>query len=39
MIRTYLDSSVAAIDEIRKVCENHGYDCPVICTPDELIRI
>lgn len=32
-------NNVATIDEIREVCENHGYDCPVICTPDELIRI
>ena len=32
-------NNVATIEEIRKVCENHGYNCPVICTPDELIRI
>ena len=32
-------NNVATIDEIRKVCENHGCACPVICTPDELIRI
>lgn len=32
-------NNVATIDEIREVCENHGYACPVICTPDELIRI
>ncbi len=22
---------------IAKIAENHGYDCPVICTPEELI--
>lgn len=32
-------NNVATIDEVREVCENHGYACPVICTPDELIRI
>ena len=32
-------NNVATIEEIRKVCENHDYTCPVICTPDELIRI
>ena len=32
-------NNVATIDEIRKVCENHGYGCPVICTPDEFIRV
>ena len=32
-------NNVATIDEIRKVCENDGYSCPVICTPDELIRV
>ena len=32
-------NNVATIDEIRNVCEDHGYACPVICTPDELIRI
>jgi hypothetical protein len=32
-------NNVATIDEIRKVSENHGSACPVICTPDELIRI
>ena len=32
-------NNVATIDEIREVCENYGYACPVICTPDELIRI
>ncbi|MCX6902883.1 MAG: type II toxin-antitoxin system VapC family toxin, partial [Verrucomicrobia bacterium] len=32
-------NNVATIEEIRNVCENHDYSCPVICTPDELIRI
>lgn len=32
-------NNVATIDGIREVCENHGYNCPVICTADELIRI
>ena len=32
-------NNVATIDAIREVCEHHGRACPVICTPDELIRI
>lgn len=32
-------NNVATIEKIRKVCEHHGWVCPVICTPDELIRI
>ncbi len=32
-------NNVTTIDEIRKICENRGHGCPVICTPDELIRV
>ena len=23
--------------KMREICETHGFDCPVICTPDELL--
>jgi hypothetical protein len=23
--------------KMRTICETHGFDCPVICTPDELL--
>jgi hypothetical protein len=23
--------------EVAKICREHGYDCPVICTPEELL--
>jgi predicted nucleic acid-binding protein len=32
-------NNVATIEEIQSVCAGEGYHCPVICTPDELIRI
>jgi predicted nucleic acid-binding protein len=32
-------NNVATIEEIRAICQQSGWHCPVICTPDELIRI
>ncbi len=32
-------NNVTTIDQIREVCGEHHCACPVICTPDELIRI
>jgi predicted nucleic acid-binding protein len=32
-------NNVATIEQIRQVCAEHNCICPVICTPDELIRI
>lgn len=25
------------IDSIRRVCLDHGFSCPIICTPEELM--
>lgn len=27
------------IGEIRKVCEEQGFACPIVCTPEELIGV
>ena len=32
-------NNVATIERIREICSERGWHCPVICTPDELIRI
>ena len=32
-------NNVATLGKIQKLCEERGHTCPVICTPDELIRI
>jgi hypothetical protein len=23
--------------EVTKIVENHGYECPIICSPEELV--
>ena len=32
-------NNAATEEEIKNVCERHGFHCPVICTPDELMEI
>ena len=32
-------ANAATESKIRKICENHGFDLPVICTPDQLMQI
>ena len=32
-------NNAATEEELKAVCEGHGFHCPVICTPDELMQI
>jgi predicted nucleic acid-binding protein len=32
-------NNAATEEAVRNVCESHGFQCPVICTPDELMQI
>lgn len=29
----------ATEEQVRAVCRQHGYHCPVICTPDQLLSV
>lgn len=29
----------ATEEQVRKVCQQHGFHCPVICTPDQLLSV
>jgi len=30
-------NNAAIIPDLERICEEHGYKCPVICTPEELM--
>ena len=29
----------ATEEQVRAVCKHHGFHCPVICTPDQLLSL
>ncbi len=30
-------ANAVIIKEVGKICRRHGFECPVICTPEELL--